>query len=69
MLVNDFGKLIAVDKATTNRERLDMARVLVQVSASTQVLFCDRARINGVMCNVRVAEEMLKPMEVCKCWR
>ena len=69
MLVNDFGKLIAVDKATTNRERLDIFLVLRQPPRSTQVLFCDRARINGVMCNVRVAEEMLKPMEVCKCWR
>lgn len=68
-LVSEFGKFIFVDKVTASREKIDVARVMVQIATPSTIIFCVNLRINGIICNVRVVEETLQQVESCKCWR
>lgn len=51
-LVSEFGKFIFVDKVTASREKIDVARVMVQIATPSTIIFCVNLRINGIICNV-----------------
>lgn len=69
MLVLPFGRVVAIDKGTSERVRLDAARVIVKAIALQHVNIFEEISINGRNYLVSMVEEIHVQQEKCKCWR
>lgn len=68
-IVSVIGVYVKMDNATATKERIDVARILIQVPTPQLVSFCEKIESNGKICYVRVMEETQKYTDPCGCWR
>lgn len=60
-LSTSFGRLIKIDAATENMQKLDVSRVLVRTSILEFINKTKRVQINGESSTIRIREE------ICEC--
>lgn len=56
-IVSSVGRYVCVDFPTVKKQRLDVARILVQVSSAGAISKLINVRINGVVFSIKLVEE------------